>query len=113
MSSYPRNADQGMFGISVVAELSGASIQAIRGYENKGLVEPSRTAGGTRRYSPNDVERIGQIIALATEGVNLAGIGQILALRAETAQLRHELNNNTGNTNRETHDDDDADAEES
>ena len=47
--------DQGLFGISVASELCGVSIQALRGYEDKGLLEPTRTDGGTRRYSTNDV----------------------------------------------------------
>lgn len=95
MSKYSPDPDQGVFGISVVAELSGVGIQVLRGYEDKGLLEPSRTDGGTRRYSPNDVERVEQIIALAEQGVNLAGIGHILALQAETTSLRHQLDKRT------------------
>ena len=83
--------DRGLFGISVAAELTGVSAQALRGYEDKGLIAPGRTDGGTRRYSRNDLERVEQITTLLAAGVNLAGIAHILELQAETRRLRSEL----------------------
>jgi DNA-binding transcriptional MerR regulator len=65
--------------------------QALRLYEDRGLVEPARTAGGTRRYSDLDLERIRRIGQLLGAGLNLAGIGRVLALEAENASLRAEL----------------------
>jgi MerR family transcriptional regulator, heat shock protein HspR len=85
-----RGPDRALYGISVAAELTGVNPQMLRTYEAKGLVEPQRTEGGTRRYSGNDLERIGQIITLLDEGLNLAGIAQVLALQAETSKLRAE-----------------------
>lgn len=80
-----------LYGISVAAELTGVNPQALRGYEAKGLLEPARTEGGTRRYSGQDIDRINQITALLDAGLNLAGIGHVLDLEAQIHQLRREL----------------------
>lgn len=84
----PLGRDRALFGISVASELTGVSPQGLRGYEDKGLIKPHRTPGGTRRYSREDLERVAQITVLLDSGVNLAGIGHILELQAETERLR-------------------------
>jgi len=79
-------SDQGVYGISVAAELSGAPIQSIRLWERGGLLTPARTSGGTRRYSADDLTRIARITTLVAAGVNIAGIIRILDLEdANTA----------------------------
>jgi MerR family transcriptional regulator/heat shock protein HspR len=83
--------DQGLFSISVAAQLSGLHPQTLRGYEREGPVDPARTAGGTRRYSRNDVARLREICGLADDGLNLAGIRRVLVLQAETRRLRAEI----------------------
>jgi DNA-binding transcriptional MerR regulator len=83
-------ADRGVYGISVAAELVGMGVQTLRLYEARGLLDPARTEGGTRRYSANDVDRLRRIGELLGEGLNLAGIGAVLALEQENAQLRAE-----------------------
>jgi MerR family transcriptional regulator, heat shock protein HspR len=83
--------DRALYGISVAAELTGINPQMLRVYENKGLLEPQRTDGGTRRYSRHDIERIRQIATLLGSGLNLAGVEQVLALEAETDRLRSEI----------------------
>jgi DNA-binding transcriptional MerR regulator len=80
--------DQGLYPISVVTELTGLTAPTLRGYERAGLLTPARTDGGSRRYSDNDLARLRRIAALASDGVNLAGMGRILALEAELAQIR-------------------------
>jgi MerR family transcriptional regulator/heat shock protein HspR len=84
-------AHQALYSISVTSELTGVQPQMLRNYEQKGLVEPYRTEGGTRRYSGNDVDRIKEITILLTAGLNLAGVEQVLHLRAENHRLRGEL----------------------
>jgi DNA-binding transcriptional MerR regulator len=84
-------ADQALYGISVAAELTGVNPQSLRIYEARGLLEPHRTEGGTRRYSDNDLDRVDQITTLLAAGVNLAGIAFVLELRDETRRLRAEL----------------------
>ena len=82
--------DQGVFGISVTAEMVGTGIQNLRLYERKGLVEPSRSAGGTRLYSADDIERLNRIIDLLAGGLNLAGIAIVLDLEADNTRLRQD-----------------------
>jgi len=70
-------ADQGVYGISIAAELSG----------RYGLLTPARSDGGTRRYSADDLARLHRISALVDVGVNLAGIARILSLEDDNATL--------------------------
>ena len=77
--------------ISVAAELAGMHPQTLRIYERKGLLEPSRTAGGSRRYSDADIARLQRIADLAGEGMNLAGIRRVMELEEEVLRLRAEL----------------------
>jgi MerR family transcriptional regulator/heat shock protein HspR len=88
------NSDRGVYGISVAAELLGLGVQTLRLYEARGLVTPSRSEGGTRRYSANDLERIRRISHLLKAGLNLAGIAQVLVLESENAQLRRDAVHN-------------------
>ncbi|MDT4962888.1 MAG: MerR family transcriptional regulator, heat shock protein HspR, partial [Pseudonocardiales bacterium] len=67
----------------------------LRLYERRGLLEPDRTGGGTRRYSSDDVERLRRIGELLDAGLNLAGIAAVLDLEEANAQLRAELDNQT------------------
>ena len=58
------DADRGVYGISVAAELVGLEAQSLRLYEARGLLTPDRTGGGTRRYSANDLLRLRRIADL-------------------------------------------------
>jgi MerR family transcriptional regulator, heat shock protein HspR len=78
---------RGVYGISVASELSGIDPQTLRLYERRGLLTPSRTDGGTRRYSDNDLERLQRITNLVAQGVNIAGILQILNLEHRNTEL--------------------------
>ena len=80
--------DRGVYAISVAAELVGMGAQNLRLYEARGLIEPNRTDGGTRRYSANDLDRLRRIGDLLDAGLNLAGIGMVLGLEEENARLR-------------------------
>jgi MerR family transcriptional regulator, heat shock protein HspR len=83
-----RSDERAVFIISVAAELAGVHPQTLRIYERKGLVQPMRTAGNTRRYSQRDIEHLRTIQELTQEGgVNLAGVKQILELQAEIDRL--------------------------
>ena len=82
---------RGLFGISVVADLVGTGVQNLRVYERRGLLEPARSAGGTRLYSHDDVDRLRRIAELLGAGLNLAGVAMVLDLEADNARLRAEL----------------------
>src|SRR5919204_6671741 len=78
--------------ISVAADLVGMHPQTLRIYEQKGLVRPGRTPGGTRLYSERDLERLRFIQRLTTElGLNLAGVQRVIALEDELQKLRSRL----------------------
>jgi len=77
--------------ISVAAELAGVHPQTLRVYERRGLVDPLRTGGGSRRYSERDLERLRHIQDLTAEGLNLEGVRRVLMLEAEVNRLQSEL----------------------
>ena len=77
--------------ISVAAELAGVHPQTLRIYERKGLVDPARTGGGSRRYSDADIRQLHRIQELTNEGLNLAGVKRVLELEAALEHARQEL----------------------
>lgn len=81
----------GVFAISVAADMVSMQVQNLRVYERRGLLEPDRTAGGTRLYSPADIERLHRIRDLLAEGLNLAGVARVLELEDEVARLRAQV----------------------
>ena len=85
------NPRRAVYVISVAAELAGVHPQTLRIYERKGLVDPARTGGGSRRYSDEDIALLRRIQDLTTEGLNLAGVKMVLDLEAEVERLRDEL----------------------
>ena len=78
---------RGVYGISVAAELVGMGVQNLRLYEARGLLQPARTDGGTRRYSADDLDRLRRIGDLLNAGLNLAGIGMVLDLQDHNTRL--------------------------
>ena len=82
---------RGVFAISVAAEMVAMEIQNLRVYERRGLLEPDRTAGGTRLYSPDDLDRLHRIRELLADGLNLAGIARVLELEDRLAALTAEV----------------------
>ncbi|MCU1498668.1 MAG: putative MerR family transcriptional regulator [Acidimicrobiales bacterium] len=86
-----RSSHQAVYVISVAAELAGVHPQTLRIYERKGLVDPARTQGGSRRYSDEDIELLRRIQELTNQGLNLAGVQRVLGLEEENRRLRTEL----------------------
>jgi MerR family transcriptional regulator/heat shock protein HspR len=85
------NSSDAVYIISVAAEIVGMHPQTLRVYERKGLVNPYRTPGGTRRYSQVDLDRLLHIQELSSAGVNLEGIKQIIALRINNDRLKNQV----------------------
>ena|SRR5438067_361697 len=83
---------RGVYMISVAAELAGMHPQTLRIYEARGLIEPRRSAGNTRLYSQEDVERLRRIQELTSEmGMNLAGVERVFELETELDQMRSRM----------------------
>ncbi len=83
----PPRSGLGVYGIAVASELSGVVAPTLRLYEQHGLLSPTRSEGGTRRYSDDDLHRVHRITELTDAGINLAGIAHILKLQSDNAQL--------------------------
>jgi DNA-binding transcriptional MerR regulator len=88
------SSDRGVYGITVAAELAGVGIQTLRLYERSGILTPDRTAGGTRRYSDDDIDVLRRVADILADGLNIAGARRVLeledanrALRARIAEL--------------------------
>ena len=90
MASHVPDPTAAVYGISVAAHLVGTGVQNLRAYEKAGLVEPGRTAGGTRLYSSDDIARMRRIAELVADGLNLNAIAMVLDLQDTNEQLRQE-----------------------
>jgi MerR family transcriptional regulator/heat shock protein HspR len=87
-----------VYAISVVAQLTGMHPQTLRQYDRLGFVTPQRAAGGGRRYSAADVDRLREVQQLSADGIGLVGIKRIIdlehhvdALRRRVGELESEL----------------------
>jgi MerR family transcriptional regulator/heat shock protein HspR len=90
IGDQPRDR-RAVYVISVAAELSGVHPQTLRIYERKGLVDPTRTPGGSRRFSEMDLARLRRIQELTSAGVNLEGVRRVLELETEVLGLHAQL----------------------
>lgn len=79
-----------LYGIAVAAQLVELPEATLRLFESKGLLTPSRSEGGTRRYSDDDVERLRRAAQLRDDGLNIVGIARVLDLQDENASLQDE-----------------------
>ncbi len=91
MTAVPDRSHRALYVISVAAELAGVHPQTLRIYERRGLLDPARTGGGSRRYSDADIAQLRRIQDLTAAGINLEGVRRILALEAELEAVRKEL----------------------
>jgi MerR family transcriptional regulator/heat shock protein HspR len=88
-----RDSSTPLYGIAVAAGLTGVPEASLRLFESKGLLNPSRTEGGTRRYSDDDLVRLQRITDLRRQGVNLQGVLRVLELQDENQALRRDARN--------------------
>ena len=97
MATYRRrikasfDEEQGVFMISVAAELAEMHPQTLRMYEQRGLIAPKRSPKNTRLYSQRDVERLRRIQEMTAQGLNLVGVETVLALEAQVAKLKRRV----------------------
>jgi MerR family transcriptional regulator/heat shock protein HspR len=78
---------EGVFMISVAAELAHMHPQTLRIYEARGLIQPRRSPKNTRLYTQRDVVLLRRIQQLTAEGLNLAGVEKVLTLERRLAEL--------------------------
>ena len=83
--------ERALYVISVAADLAGVHPQTLRIYERKGLIEPARTEGRSRRYSDRDIALLRRIQELTTAGVGIEGVRRILELEQRVVALEAEL----------------------
>jgi len=83
--------DRALYIISVAAELAGVHPQTLRIYERKGLLEPQRTPGGSRRYSQREIELLQRIQELTNGGLSIAGVKLVLGLETRLEETRAKL----------------------
>lgn len=84
---------KGYFSISAVAKMFSVHQQTVRLYEKEGLISPKRSAGNTRMFAEEDIDKLEQIIYLTHQlGINLAGVEQILKLQRQIKKLQSEMN---------------------
>jgi MerR family transcriptional regulator/heat shock protein HspR len=97
MATYRRRVkarfdeEQGVFMISVAAELAEMHPQTLRMYEQRGLIAPKRSPKNTRLYSQRDVERLRRIQEMTAEGLNLVGVEIVLALEERVEKLKRRV----------------------
>jgi MerR family transcriptional regulator/heat shock protein HspR len=84
-------SSRAVYVISVAAELAGVHPQTLRIYERRGLIDPARTVGGSRRYSERDIQRLRRIQDLTNAGLNLEGVRRVIELEALVERLGREL----------------------
>jgi MerR family transcriptional regulator, heat shock protein HspR len=83
--------EQGVFMISVAAELAEMHPQTLRMYETRGLIAPKRSPKNTRLYSRSDVERLRRIQEMTAQGLNLVGVETVLALEEQVKKLKERV----------------------
>jgi len=103
--TYPKRAmkrKKGYFSISAVAKMFEVHQQTIRLYEKEGLISPQRSAGNTRLFSEDDIDRLEEIIYLTHQmGINLAGVEMVLKLKKQIDKMQKEMNKMFENTQQE------------
>ncbi len=98
MATYRRHSvkatfdeEQGVFMISVAAQLAEMHPQTLRIYEQRGLIAPKRSPKNTRLYSQRDVQRLQRIQEMTSAGLNLVGVEMVLALEEQVAKLKRRV----------------------
>ncbi|MFD1862518.1 MerR family transcriptional regulator [Planococcus chinensis] len=69
--------------ISIVMQLTELTARQIRYYEEHELISPARTEGNKRMFSLNDVDVLLEIKDFLDQGLNMAGIKKIYAMRSQ------------------------------
>lgn len=85
------DADAALYTVGQVAAMLDVQVPFLRRLDEQGLVVPDRSAGGQRRYSRRQINRVAEVVQLTAGGVTLAGVRHVLDLRARVDQLEAAL----------------------
>ncbi len=81
-ASHAAPADTAGFTIGEVAARAGVSVQALRYYERRGLVQPAaRSRAGYRAYPPDAVRLVRFVKRAQALGFTLSEVGELIRLR--------------------------------
>lgn len=89
--AHPVAPDAPFYTIGQVADVLGLQPAALRRLDEERIVSPTRSQGGQRRYSPRELDLLREVTSLTDEGVTLAGVRHVLALRRRVEDLEREL----------------------
>ena len=79
-----------LFTVGQVAGMLEIQQAFLRRLDEYQVVRPSRSAGGQRRYTRNEITIVQYVVELADEGMTLAAIRRILELEARVKDLEDE-----------------------
>lgn len=91
MPSPREDTNLPFYTIGQVAQMLGMQQAALRRLDEQDIVRPDRSGGGQRRYSQAEVDRLREVLELTDEGVTLAGVRRVLALRQRVSDLEDEI----------------------
>lgn len=74
--------------IGIVSELTGLSLRQIRYYEERKLISPERSKGGTRKFSFEDVEKLMEIAEKMEDGYLTFDIRNMEKAKQTNEQIR-------------------------
>jgi len=81
-----------LFTVGQVAQMLEVQQAFLRRLDEFGVVRPSRSSGGQRRYSRTEVTIVQYVAQLADEGLTLAAIRRVLELEDQVRALEAERN---------------------
>jgi MerR family transcriptional regulator, glutamine synthetase repressor len=76
-----------LFPIGTVMQLTELTARQIRYYEEHELISPARTDGNRRLFSLVDIDRLLEIKDLIDQGINMAGIKQLLLVKEQQSNV--------------------------
>jgi MerR family transcriptional regulator, heat shock protein HspR len=84
------DANMPLFTVGQVSEMLEVQQAFLRRLDEFRVVRPSRSAGGQRRYTRNEIVAVRYVVELMGDGLTLAAIRRVLELEARVSQLEAE-----------------------
>jgi MerR family transcriptional regulator, heat shock protein HspR len=84
------DADRPLFTVGQVSEMLEIQQAFLRRLDEFAVVTPSRSAGGQRRYTRNEIVVVRYVVELIDGGLTLPAVRRVLALEARVRELEAE-----------------------